>query len=346
LGNRILVTGGTGYIGSHTAVEFQQAGFDVVIVDDLSNSQIGVLDGIEKITGTRPDFEQFNLQDRARLEHLFRSRGAIAAVVHFAASKSVEESVREPLAYYRNNLVSLLNLLDAMRAHGTANIVFSSSCTVYGQPHALPVTEEAPFQKAASPYGNTKRICEEILQDAIAAEDLLRGIALRYFNPIGAHPSALIGELPSGVPDNLVPYITQTAIGLREELRVFGADYATPDGSCVRDYIHVVDLAQAHVAAVNRLLEHRGKSHFECFNIGTGAGHSVLEVIRAFEKVAGLALRHRIVGRRPGDIEQVWADASRANRELGWRAQRGLEEMLASAWAWERRYRSTTNGKT
>jgi UDP-glucose 4-epimerase len=247
--------------------------------------------------------------------------------------------VREPLAYYRNNLVSLLNLLDAMRAHQTAGIVFSSSCTVYGQPAKLPVTEEAPFLKAASPYGNTKRICEEMLQDAFAAEAFLRGIALRYFNPIGAHPSALIGELPAGVPDNLVPYITQTAIGIRKELRVFGNDYATPDGSCIRDYIHVVDLALAHVVAVRRLLESRGKRPFEYFNIGTGTGHTVLEVVRAFEKVSGVKLPYRIVERRPGDIEQVWADTALANRELGWKAERGLEEMLASAWAWEQRYR-------
>jgi UDP-glucose 4-epimerase len=260
-------------------------------------------------------------------------------VVHFAASKSVGESVRQPLAYYRNNLVSLLSLLEVMRSSRTANIVFSSSCTVYGQPERLPVTEEAPFVKAASPYGNTKRICEEILQDAIAAGDSLRGIALRYFNPIGAHPSALIGELPRGVPDNLVPYITQTAIGLRPELRVFGSDYATPDGSCVRDYLHVVDLAQAHVVAVRRLLEGRGRGAFECFNLGTGTGHTVLEVVRTFERVTGVKLNYRVVERRPGDIEQVWADTSLANRELGWRAEKGLEEMLESAWRWEQRYR-------
>jgi UDP-glucose 4-epimerase len=343
---RILVTGGTGYIGSHTVVELQMTGYEVVIVDDLSNSDVGVLDGIEQITGVRPFFEQFNLQDGERLDRLFAARGPIDAVIHFAASKSVAASVREPLAYYRNNLVSLINLLDAMRSHRTASIVFSSSCTVYGQPARLPVTEEAPFQKAASPYGNTKRICEEILEDAIAAEDLLRGIALRYFNPIGAHPSALIGELPSGIPDNLIPYITQTAIGIRGELRVFGDDYATPDGSCIRDYIHVVDLAQAHLAAVRRLLAGRGRRPFEYFNIGTGTGYSVLEVVRAFQKVANMKLPHRIVERRPGDIEQVWADTTLANRELGWKAERGLEEMLASAWAWEQRYRGRTNSNT
>jgi len=336
---RILVTGGTGYIGSHTVVELQKAGHDVLIIDDLSNSHIGVLDGIQEISGIRPAFEQFNLQDRSRLEALFASRSPIDAVIHFAASKSVGESVGKPLDYYRNNLVSLINLLDAMRTYRTAGIVFSSSCTVYGQPGKLPVTEDAPFQKATSPYGNTKRICEEILQDAIAAEDFLRGIALRYFNPIGAHPSALIGELPSGIPDNLVPYITQTAIGIRKELRVFGDDYNTPDGSCIRDYIHVVDLAQAHVAAVHRLLESEGKRAFEYFNIGTGTGYSVLQVVRAFERVSGVKLSYRIVDRRPGDIEQVWADTSLANRELGWKAERGLEEMLASAWKWEQRYR-------
>lgn len=345
MNKRILVTGGTGYIGSHTVVELQKTGFDVLIVDDLSNSDIGVLDGIQAITGSRPRFEQFNLQDRAHLDALFASCGPIDAVIHFAASKSVAESVREPLIYYRNNLVSLINLLDAMCACRSANIVFSSSCTVYGQPGILPVTEEAPFQKAASPYGNTKRICEEILQDSIAAADFLRGIALRYFNPIGAHPSALIGELPSGVPDNLVPYITQTAIGIRQELRVFGDDYSTPDGSCIRDYIHVVDLAKAHVAAVRRLLENSGKSAFEYFNIGTGTGYSVLQVIRAFEKIAGIKLSCRIADRRPGDIEQVWADTSLANRELGWKAERGLEEMLASAWAWEQRYRMNNGMK-
>ena len=343
---RILVTGGTGYIGSHTVVELQKAGYDVLIVDDLSNSHLGVLDGIQEISGIRPAFEQFNLQDRDKVDGLFASYGPIEAVIHFAASKSVGESVSKPLEYYRNNLMSLINLLDAMRTRRTAGIVFSSSCTVYGQPEKLPVTEDAPFQKPASPYGNTKRICEEILQDAIAAEDLLRGIALRYFNPIGAHPSALIGELPSGIPDNLVPYITQTAIGIRKELRVFGDDYNTPDGSCIRDYIHVVDLAQAHVAAVSRLLENRGKSPFEFFNIGTGTGYSVLQVVHAFEKVSGVKLSYRIVDRRPGDIEQVWADTSLANRELGWKAERGLEEMLASAWKWEQRYRSINNKKT
>jgi len=337
--NRILVTGGTGYIGSHTVVELQQAGYEAVIVDDLSNSRIEVLDGIAAITGARPEFARFNLQDRRKLDDLFASQGPFGAVVHFAASKSVGESVRLPLAYYRNNLVSMLNLLDAMRAGGVASIVFSSSCTVYGQPARLPVTEDAPFQRAFSPYGNTKRISEEILQDAIAAEDFLRGIALRYFNPIGAHPSALIGELPSGVPDNLVPYITQTAIGVREELRVFGDDYATPDGSCIRDYIHVVDLAKAHVVAVRRLLGGRGKSAFEAFNIGTGTGYSVLQVVRAFEKVSGKKLQCRIVGRRPGDIGQIWADAGLAERELGWKAERGLEEMLDSAWRWEQRCR-------
>lgn len=342
---RILVTGGTGYIGSHTVVELLKAGYTVLIVDDLSNSNIGVLDGIDGITGIRPAFERFNLQESEKINALFASHGPIDAVIHFAASKSVGESVSKPLAYYRNNLVSLINLLDAMRTYRCANMVFSSSCTVYGQPEKLPVTEEAPFQKAASPYGNTKRICEEILQDAIAAEDFLRGIALRYFNPIGAHPSALIGELPSGVPDNLVPYITQTAIGIRQELRIFGDDYKTPDGSCIRDYIHVVDLAQAHVAAVDRLLGNLGKHPFEFFNIGTGTGYSVLQVVRAFEKVSGVRLRHRVVERRPGDIEQVWADTSLANRELGWKADRGLEEMLASAWKWEQRYRSINSGK-
>jgi UDP-glucose 4-epimerase len=340
MNKRVLVTGGTGYIGSHAVVELQQAGYDVLIVDDLSNSNIGVLEGIEKITGVRPAFEQFNLQDREKVDKVFASRGPIEAIIHFAASKSVGESVSKPLAYYRNNVVSLINVLEAMRAFRTTAIVFSSSCTVYGQPERLPVTEDAPFQKATSPYGNTKRICEEMLQDTVAAEDFLRVIALRYFNPIGAHPSALIGELPSGIPDNLVPYITQTAIGIRSELRVFGGDYATPDGSCIRDYIHVVDLARAHVAALRRLLENRGRRPYEYFNIGTGAGFSVLQVIRTFEKVTGKKLNFRVVARRSGDIEQVWADTGLANRELGWKAETGLEEMLASAWRWEQRYRS------
>lgn len=341
---RILVTGGTGYIGSHTVVELQQAGFEVVIVDDLSNSHAGVLEGIAGITGEIPAFESFNLQDRERLDRLLEAHRPIAAVIHFAASKSVGASVRAPLAYYRNNLVSTLNVLEAMRASGTAPIVYSSSCTVYGQPDRLPVTEEAPFKQAVSPYGNTKRICEEMLQDAIAAEDFLRGVALRYFNPIGAHPSALIGELPLGVPDNLVPYVTQTAVGLREELRIFGGDYRTPDGTCIRDYLHVVDLALAHVAAVRRLLAGQHAAPFECFNLGTGTGHSVLQVVRTFEKVSGVKLRCRVVERRPGDVEQIWADPGLANRELGWKAQRGLEEMLASAWAWEQRYRRTAGG--
>lgn len=336
---RILVTGGTGYIGSHTVVELQQAGHEVLIVDDLSNSHIGVLDGIEAITGVRPGFEQFNLQDLPRLHRCFEAHAPIDAVIHFAASKSVAESVAKPLAYYRNNLVSLMNLLEAMTAHGTGPIVFSSSCTVYGQPEQLPVTEEAPLLPAASPYGNTKRICEEILRDAAAAQPALRVIALRYFNPIGAHPSALIGELPSGVPDNLVPYITQTAIGIRPELRIFGDDYDTPDGSCIRDFIHVVDLARAHVAALRRLLAGQS-APVEHFNIGTGTGYSVLEAVRTFEKVSGRKLSYRIVGRRPGDIVQVWADTGLANRVLGWKAEKCLEEMLDSAWRWEQRYRA------
>ncbi|HWR97757.1 MAG TPA: UDP-glucose 4-epimerase GalE [Candidatus Methanoperedens sp.] len=337
---RMLVTGGTGYIGSHTVVELQQAGYDVLIVDDLSNSHIGVLDGIEGITGTRPAFEQFNLQERERVRRLFETHAPIAAVIHFAASKSVAESVRNPLLYYRNNLVSLVNLLEAMAAHGTGPFVFSSSCTVYGQPERLPVTEDSPLREAASPYGNTKRICEEILRDAVAAQPSLCCVALRYFNPIGAHPTAHIGELPAGVPDNLVPYVTQTAIGVRPELLIFGDDYDTPDGSCIRDFIHVVDLARAHLAALRRMLDQRTAAAFEVFNVGTGTGHSVFEVVRAFEQVSGRKLNYRIVGRRPGDIEKVWADTARANRELGWKAELGLDEMLASAWRWEQRHRA------
>jgi UDP-glucose 4-epimerase len=335
----ILVTGGTGYIGSHTAVELINNGFDVVIVDDLSNSQADVVDGIEKITGVRPHFENFNLCDLARTDALF-AKYSIDAIIHFAAHKAVGESVNEPLKYYRNNLTSLLNLLECMKKYKVDNIVFSSSCTVYGQPDVLPVTEEAPIKKANSPYGNTKQICEEILQDSLVAVPELKIIALRYFNPVGAHPSALIGELPLGVPNNLVPFITQTAYGLRDELKVFGNDYNTPDGSCIRDYINVVDLASAHVVAISRLLENKNKKNFEVFNLGTGNGVSVLEIIIAFERATGHKLKYKIVGRRAGDVEQVWANTKFANEELGWKAQKSLDETLLSAWNWEKYIRS------
>lgn len=336
---QILVTGGTGYIGSHTVVELQNAGYKVVIVDDLSNSSIDVLDNIEKITGIKPIFEQLNLVDAERTGALFRKYPDLQAIIHFAASKAVGESVQIPLHYYRNNLVSLMNLLDGQRKYGVANIVFSSSCTVYGQPEVLPVTEQTPRKDAESPYGNTKRISEDILNDSIRAYPELRGIALRYFNPIGAHESALIGELPLGVPQNLVPFITQTAAGLRDELKVFGNDYDTPDGSAIRDYINVVDLAKAHVVAIERLLNEKNKAKYEVFNLGTGEGLSVLQVVKGFEKATGVELNYKIVDRRPGDIEKIWADTTYANQELGWKAEKGLEETLLSAWNWEKRVR-------
>jgi UDP-glucose 4-epimerase len=336
----VLVTGGTGYIGSHTSVELINEGFDVVIVDNLSNSSIEVLDGIEKITGVRSAFEQFDLIDTAKTDEFFRKYSRLEAIIHFAASKAVGESVEKPLLYYRNNLVSLMNLLEGMAHYNVPNLVFSSSCTVYGQPKVLPVTENAPIQKALSPYGNTKQICEEILQDTIVSNKKLRIISLRYFNPIGAHPSALIGELPLGVPANLVPFITQTAVGLRKELSVYGNDYNTHDGSCIRDYINVVDLAKAHVVAINRLIKYKQKNNFEVFNIGTGAGSTVFEIIKSFEKVTGIKLNYKVVGRRAGDIEKVWADTSFANAELGWKSEKTLDETLLSAWKWEQYIRS------
>ena len=332
---KILVTGGTGYIGSHTAVELIQRGHKVVIIDNLSNSKIEVLDKIETISGTKPKYYQFDLCDYQKVEECFEEEGDISAIIHFAASKAVGESVEKPLLYYQNNLVSLINLLKAMKEYNTANIVFSSSCTVYGQPEKLPVTESTPFQPAESPYGNTKQICEEILKDSSKAYPEIKSIALRYFNPVGAHESALIGELPLGVPANLVPFITQTAAGLREQLSVFGSDYNTSDGTAVRDYIHVVDLAKAHAIAINRLIEGKNKSDFEFFNIGTGNGFSVLETIQAFEKVNGIKVNYKLVDRRPGDIEQIYADTTFANEELGWKAEKGLDEMMSSSWKWQ-----------
>ncbi len=336
---QILVTGGTGYIGSHTVVELQNSGYEVIVVDDLSNSSIEVLDNIEKITGRKPKFEQFNLADNARTDEFFARHQQIAAIIHFAASKAVGESVQKPLHYYRNNLDSLMNILDAQLKYNIPNIVFSSSCTVYGQPDVLPVTEKTPRKDAESPYGNTKRVNEDILSDTIRAYPQLKGIALRYFNPVGAHPSALIGELPLGVPQNLVPFITQTAAGLRSELKVFGNDYDTPDGSAIRDYINVVDLAKAHVIAIERLLQNKNKSGYEVFNLGTGNGYSVLEIVYGFEKATGVKLNYQIVARRAGDIEKIWADTTYANEELGWKAEKGLEETLRSAWLWEKRVR-------
>jgi UDP-glucose 4-epimerase len=333
---KILVTGGTGFIGSHTSVELIENGFDVVIIDNLYNSEAEVIDRIEKITGVRPLLEVFDLCDKDKTDLFFSNNTDISAVIHFAAYKAVGESVSKPLDYYRNNLVSLINLLDAMQKKGISNLVFSSSCTVYGQPEKLPVTEEAPLQPAMSPYGNTKQIGEEIIRDTTISSDKIKAISLRYFNPIGAHPSALIGELPRGVPENLVPYITQTAIGLRPELKIFGNDYDTPDGSCIRDYLHVSDLARAHVVAVKRLIEKKNRKDYEIFNLGTGKGVSVLEAINSFERVSGVKLKYKIAGRRAGDIVKIWADPTLANRELGWKTVYSLDECMKTAWDWEK----------
>ncbi len=335
----ILVTGGTGYIGSHTAVELINSGYDVVIIDDLSNSRIDSLYGIEKITGIRPAFEEFDLCNREKLGDFFNRYREVKAIIHFAALKAVGESVSEPLKYYYNNLVSLMNLLSFMEENNITNLVFSSSCTVYGQPEELPVTENAPTRPAESPYGSTKQISEEIIRDTMSAKPALNTIALRYFNPIGAHPSGVIGELPMGIPNNLVPFITQTAAGIHDHLRVYGNDYDTPDGTAIRDYINVNDLAAAHVTSIERLLKGKNKSNYEFFNLGTGQGTSVMEMIKTFEKVNGVKVNFKIVGRREGDIEKVWADTSFANSELGWVAERSLEETLASAWKWEKNLR-------
>lgn len=332
---KILVTGGTGYIGSHTVVELQAKGYDVVIVDDLSNSTIDVLDNIAKISGKKPAFEQFDLTDAVKTSAFFKKHSDIGGVIHFAAFKAVGESVEIPLKYYRNNLVSLINILQGMIDNAISNLVFSSSCTVYGQPEVLPVKENAPIQKAWSPYGNTKQISEEIIADTSNVTGI-KGILLRYFNPIGAHESAIIGELPLGVPNCLMPYITQTAIGKRPFLRVWGSDYNTPDGTAVRDYLHVTDLAKAHVIAVERMISERMKQKVEVFNLGTGTGYSVLQVIESFERSTGVKLNYQVMDRRPGDIEQVWADTELANSELGWKAEKSLDEMTASAWKWEK----------
>jgi UDP-glucose 4-epimerase len=319
--------------------ELIEEGYDVIIIDNLYNSEAEVVDRIEKITGVKPHLEVFDLCDKEKVDLFFRGNKDIAAVIHFAAYKAVGESVSKPLDYYRNNLVSLINLLDAMKENGIANMVFSSSCTVYGQPENLPVTEEAPLQDAISPYGNTKQIGEEIIRDTTISTDKIKAISLRYFNPIGAHTSGLIGELPRGVPENLVPYITQTAIGLRDELKVFGNDYDTPDGSCIRDYLHVSDLAKAHVVSVKRLIERLNKENYEIFNLGTGKGVSVLEAIHLFEKISGIKLRYKITGRRQGDIIKIWADPSLANRELGWKTHYSLDDCMRTAWEWEKRIR-------
>lgn len=337
---KILVTGGTGYIGSHTVVELQKAGYDALIVDNLSNSDVAVLDGIEQITGTRPDFEQLDLKDAQKTADYFSKHADIDGLIHFAAFKAVGESVEKPLMYYQNNLVSLINLLDQMKNRGLGNMVFSSSCTVYGEPDSLPVTEDMPVKPANSPYGNTKQISEEILRDTCTSDQALKITSLRYFNPIGADQSALIGELPLGVPNNLVPFITQTAIGLRDELKVFGDDYNTRDGSCIRDYIHVSDLAKAHIAALERMMAGKNASNYEVFNVGTGNGSTVFEVINSFEKVSGEKLNYSVTARRPGDVEKVYADTTQANETLGWKAEKNLDDMLSSAWAWEQKYRN------
>ncbi len=338
MAKKILVTGGTGYIGSHTVVELQQAGYAVVIVDNLSNSNADVLEGITHITGKRPVFDKLDCTDFDAMKALFK-KYSFDGIIHFAASKAVGESVQKPLMYYRNNLVSLLNVLELMPEYHVKGIVFSSSCTVYGEPDTNPIDENAPIKPATSPYGNTKQINEEIIQDFIHSGAPVKSIILRYFNPIGAHPSAEIGELPLGVPQNLVPYITQTGMGIRQQLSVFGDDYSTPDGSCIRDFINVVDLAKAHVVAIERMLMDKSDDKVEIFNLGTGNGVSVLELIHVFEKVTGKSLNYKIVGRREGDIEQIWAQPDKANNVLGWKAEMTLDETMASAWKWQQHLR-------
>ena len=333
---KVLITGGTGYIGSHTVVEFQQAGYEVIVVDNLENSQADVIDHIEKITGIRPHFEIADLRDKAALMSLFEMYPDIKHVVHFAAYKAVGESVLQPLKYYENNIVGTINLVEILQQHHINNFVFSSSCTVYGEVEHLPVTEETPVVKAMSPYGNTKKICEEILLDQTKASKL-RVVSLRYFNPVGAHDSSLIGELPVGVPNNLAPFITQTAIGKRDCLTVYGNDYPTADGTCVRDYIHVIDVAKAHVKAIQFLQNKNPTDKFSVFNIGTGRGNSVMEVIHAFEKVSGNKLKYKIGNRRLGDVVQIYALCEKANNILGWKAERSLENCMETAWKWEKK---------
>ena len=343
---KILVTGGLGYIGSHTVVELQNSGYQVIIIDNLSNSSIDVLEGITNITKTPPAFERLDLRVKADVTDFFKRNNDIEGIIHFAASKAVGESVENPLLYYENNLNTLIYLLQECNFYGIENFIFSSSCTVYGEPDSLPITEDAPVKPATSPYGNTKQICEEILKDTCAISSL-KSISLRYFNPIGAHETAEIGELPAGVPQNLVPFITQTAAGLRKELSVFGDDYPTEDGSCIRDYIHVVDLAKAHVIALQRLLSKKNDAstllsdqNFEVFNLGTGRGSSVLEVVNSFERTTGEKLNYKIVDRRPGDVISVYADTKKANEVLGWKSEKTMEDALKSAWKWEKKIRN------
>ncbi|WP_422858928.1 UDP-glucose 4-epimerase GalE [Flagellimonas sp. S174] len=337
---KILVTGGLGFIGSHTVVELQNKGFEVVIVDNLSNSSENVLDGIVAISGKKPFFEKMDLRDKSAVQHFFTKHGDIEGVIHFAASKAVGESVENPLLYYENNLGVLVYLLQELTKKEGARFIFSSSCTVYGQADEMPITENAPVKPAESPYGNTKQVGEEIIKDTCKVNPSLSAIALRYFNPIGAHPTVEIGELPIGVPQNLVPYITQTGVGLREQLSVFGDDYPTEDGTCIRDYIHVVDVAKAHVVALQRLLENKNDQNYEVFNLGTGKGSSVLEVIHSFEHVSGKKLNYKITDRRPGDVIQAYADTQKANKVLGWEAQSSLDEAMKSAWDWEQKIRA------
>lgn len=332
---KILVTGGTGYIGSHTVVELQQAGYEVVIIDNLSNSHVGVLDGIETISGIRPTFVEADCTDIQALRQLFSNHPGIKGIINFAASKAVGESVEKPLLYYRNNLATLMNLLELMPEFGVKGIVFSSSCTVYGEPDTNPIDETAPIKPATSPYGNTKQISEEIITDYINSGVPIKSILLRYFNPVGAHPSALIGELPNGVPNNLIPYLTQTAAGIRKELTVFGNDYNTPDGSCIRDFIDVVDLAKAHVTAMKRMLDNDDTDNVEIFNLGTGRGLSVLELIDSFERATGVKVPYKIGPRRPGDIEKIWAEPKKANEVLGWKAETDIDDTMRNAWAWQ-----------
>ncbi len=336
---KILVTGGLGYIGSHTVVELQNAGYQVIIIDNLSNSSLDVLEGITNISKTPPAFERLDLRIKNDVSDFFKNHADIEGIIHFAASKAVGESVENPLLYYENNLNTLIYLLQECNACEIKNFIFSSSCTVYGEPDSVPITEEAPIKHATSPYGNTKQISEEILADTCSVTSL-KSISLRYFNPIGAHETAEIGELPAGVPQNLVPFITQTAAGIRKELSVFGDDYPTPDGSCVRDYIHVVDLAKAHVIALERLLSDKSESSFEVFNLGTGRGSSVLEVVNSFEKSTNQKINYKIVDRRPGDVIEVYADTKKANRVLGWKAEKTMENALESAWKWEKKVRN------
>lgn len=332
---KILVTGGTGYIGSHTVVELQEAGYEVIIIDNLSNSNRNVLDGIERISGVRPVFIEGDATDIETLRQLFKENPGIKGIINFAASKAVNESVQKPLLYYRNNLVTLLNLLELMPEFGVEGIVFSSSCTVYGEPDCNPIDESAPIKPATSPYGNTKQISEEIITDTIYSGAPIKSIILRYFNPVGAHPSAEIGELPLGVPQNLIPYLTQTAAGIRKELTVFGNDYDTPDGSCIRDFIDVVDLAKAHVIAMRRMLESPDGDKLEIFNLGTGRGLSVLELIESFERATGVKVPYKIGPRREGDIEKIWAEPSKANEVLGWKAEMDIDDTMRNAWKWQ-----------